>query len=337
MASGGYDHVELKPSGTHNVGYGRNTACVRDPYYHLSKDRSYVTYPDGQDTADRLRAIRSVAEDVQKTTKTTWPFYPKPNAAPAVVSISSSAGAYVSATPGVVMLPYPYPHLSMEGSAPHSDVGCRQSQRVPAAVGPPPQLKQMLPHHTYNQHCTCSTWIVSRRLPADDPERSLQFWENSRHTAAARVAEVNEQANARVAATLPDRVHSSMWHQENDTVSRCTPPGATSAASGAAVEPEPEPEPEPVPETATRRAPTLAAEPHPPVFSAAVSQAAALYRAERQRHALSTPHVRLNQRLPLLRGGADCVFCRCCFRRSIETAGCRHRLWITCTTHTITL
>jgi hypothetical protein len=58
MASGGYVHVQLNPSGAPNVGYGRNTACVRDPYYHLAKDKSYVTYPDAQDTADRLRAIR---------------------------------------------------------------------------------------------------------------------------------------------------------------------------------------------------------------------------------------------------------------------------------------
>jgi hypothetical protein len=256
MASGGYVHVQLNPSGAPNVGYGRNTACVRDPYYHLAKDKSYVTYPDAQDTADRLRAIRSVAEDVKRTAKITWPFYPAPApAAPAAVYVSSVGGAYASATPGLVMQPQPQQsHLYVQGCAPH------------------PPLRQP----------ATTTWVASRRLPADDPERSLQFWENSRHTATARVAEANEKATARVAAALPDRVHSSMWHHHHSEEEiRANGPAAGS-----------EPEPEPEPEAAT---PTFAGSAaHPPVFSAEVSQAAALYRAERKRHALSVPQVRLS-------------------------------------------
>jgi hypothetical protein len=308
MASGGYVHVPLNPSGAHKVGYGRNTACVRDPYYHLSKDRSYVTYPDAQDTADRLRAIRSVAEDVKKTTKTTWPFYPKPGAAaPAAAPyVSSVGGAYASATPGVVMQPYPYPHPSMQGgyyvhAPPAAALGYAPPH--PAATAAPLHLQQ---HPAMHQPGT--TWVASRRLVADDPERSLQFWENSRHTAAARVAEASEKANARVAAALPDRVHSSMWHHvstqpsESEAASVVEPAlqPESESASESELEPEPEPEPEPAQSAGTTVAPAPAvpaapADSHPPVFSAAVSQAAAMFRTERERHAHSVPHVR---RLP---------------------------------------
>ena len=44
----------------------------RDPYYHVSKDKSYVTYPELQDTMDRLRSIRQVSVALQKGTRTTW-------------------------------------------------------------------------------------------------------------------------------------------------------------------------------------------------------------------------------------------------------------------------
>ena len=47
-------------------------ACARDPFYHISKDKSYVTYPDLQDTADRLRAIREVSAALRKGTRSAW-------------------------------------------------------------------------------------------------------------------------------------------------------------------------------------------------------------------------------------------------------------------------
>ena len=178
------------------------------------------------------------------------------------------------------MQPYPYPHLSMQGYPSHTAVGCAHPQDVVK----PPHPQQTVPHQMTNQYG--STWVASRRLPADDPERSLQFWENSRHTAAARVAEANEKVSACVAAALPDRVHSSMWHGNDTPAKRCTEPTSPTAIGS---EPEPEPEPEPGPRASTLSMTSA----HPPVFSAEVSQAAALYRAERERHALSVPYVRL--------------------------------------------
>ena len=144
------------------------------------------------------------------------------------------------------------------------------------------------PHPPVRQPAS-TTWVASRRLPADDPERSLQFWENSRYTATARVAEANERATARVAAALPDRVHSSMWHHHRSS------DGIRTNSPAAGSNPAPEPEPEPETETATPCVPSFAGSAaHPPVFSAEVSQAAAMYRVERKRHALSVPQVRLS-------------------------------------------
>lgn len=301
MAAGGYVHVPLNPTGAHGVAYGRNTACVRDPYYHLSKDRTFVTYPDVQDTADRLRAIRSVAEEVKKM-KTTWPLYPNPGAVAAKPYTSSSSNvAFASATPGVVMQPHPYPHPSMAAvrnapygmQAPQHTLGYAQQPHGPAGAMQHQQHHVMVhPGGAYpmQQPPQGTTWLASRRMEADDPERSLTFWEGSRHSAVARVAAANDKTEARVAAALPDRVHSSMWH------SRPEPEGAQPAAQpeGAAAVGEREREPEPEAEqTAAAAAGVPPAPAGPPVFSAAVSHAAAMYRSEHERHALAVPHVRL--------------------------------------------
>jgi hypothetical protein len=178
------------------------------------------------------------------------------------------------------MHPCTHPHLYTQGCAPH------------AAAAHPVHPQHIPPYSTP------ITWVASRRLSADDPERSLQFWENSRHTAAARLAEANEKATARAAAGLPDRVHSSMWHQHSTVEQTCTnsPPAGTETLpepeSRQELQPEPEPEPEPELQPSTLSV-VAAAAAHPPVFSAEVSRAAAQYRAERQRHALSVPHVSL--------------------------------------------
>ena len=212
--------------------------CVEDPYYHLSKDRSYVTYPDAQDTADRLRAIRSVCEPLKKL-KTTWPLVPlgppKPPAAKPAVYSPGLHTPVVGASPGSVVYP-----TSAAWAAPATAVAPVQQQPALVVCAPRPRSN-------------------------DDPARALQFWEGGRCSTSARVAAAGEEAASHVAAGMPDRVHSSMWHASSSGGDDAE--GAAAAAAPAA----------------------RAAAGGLPVFSASVCQAAALHRAEHNRRALSAP------------------------------------------------
>jgi hypothetical protein len=172
-------------------------ACVRDPYYHLSKDRTFVTYPDAQDTADRLRAIRAVCEPLKKI-KTSWPLtsYNQPAA-------TQSCGSYggprawpcASSTPGTVF---------------GSDVTLCQARAasISPAWSSPIAANNFDTYQIPGQVLRRST----PQLAMDDPRRSALFWSGGRCSTASRFARAAVADVRAVTYSSIDRVHSDAWH-----------------------------------------------------------------------------------------------------------------------------
>jgi hypothetical protein len=180
--------------GPHAVDMSALNACVKDPYYHVSKDRTFLTYPDAQDTADRLRAIRAVAEPMKKM-KTTWPLttYNQPGAR----AVSATGGGWhngaaplVSATAGQVLCPPAHdavPESTYTWSHDHVYYG---GATVAVARGP--------------------AWVAAvsaaPRLRSDDPHRADLFW--GRGCGGGSTGSRLSQSRS-----FGGRVHTSAWHR----------------------------------------------------------------------------------------------------------------------------
>ena len=158
--------------------------CVLDPYYHVSKDRTFIAYPDTQDTADRLRAIRAGVAPLLRL-KTTWPLttYSEHPAALAAIECGGSC---------------PSP-LACAAAGKVSGLGAGDAWPLRA------QHAQYQPEHAQYQ--------PEPQLAFDDPRRSALFWGGGQYSAASRLVRAAATGLQFAVAARPDRAHSSAWHR----------------------------------------------------------------------------------------------------------------------------